>query len=95
MSNYVHFIALEVSSSAIVIIDSSDGIDKEDEDGEILRDIGILILPVHMRMSTPTVWVSMPLIKATTYRSDGECVDNKLNMGKDICEYPCKCVGVP
>ena len=26
--------------------------------------------------------------------SDEECADNKLNMDKDICKYPCKQVGV-
>ena len=42
ISDYVLKPAFEVASSAIIIIDSSDGIDEEEnviEDSEILRDI--------------------------------------------------------
>ena len=62
ISNYVLKVIFEVLSSAIVIIDSSDGIDEEDE---ILRDILDSHLPAHTKMSTPTMSVSMPPIKAT------------------------------
>ena len=85
ISDYVLKPAFEVASSAIIIIiDSSDGIDEEEnviEDSEILRDISDS-QPAGSHENEHTDNESEHATDQSNYSSDEECVDS--NVDEDV-----------
>ena len=84
ISDYVLKPAFEVASSAIIIIDSSDEIDEEEnviEDSEILRDISDS-QPAGSHENEHTDNESEHATDQSNYSSDEECVDS--NVDEDV-----------
>ena len=84
ISDYVLKPAFEVASSAIIIFDSSDGIDEEEnviEDSEILRDISDS-QPAGSHENEHTDNESEHATDQSNYSSDEECVDS--NVDEDV-----------